>query len=105
MNDKKYLLLSLMLFAAAVSLVLVRSAVRRDPVPVEETPLMIDIDNASAEELCRLPGIGPKTAGDIISYRNRHGGFTSIEDLMNIPGIKEKRFEAIKEFIYVENND
>ena len=46
-----------------------------------------------------LKGIGEAKALAIISYREEHGSFTSINEIMNIKGIGEKMFEKIKDFI------
>ena len=67
----------------------------------EERRGMVDINNAGAEELMKLEGIGEKRAADIINYREREGGFNSIEELMNVSGIKEAVFNRIKDKIYV----
>lgn len=61
----------------------------------------ININTAGKEDLMELPGIGESRADEIINYRNEHGGFESIEDIMNISGIKEKMFEKIKDYIEV----
>ncbi len=60
---------------------------------------LISINQASKEELMNLPGIGEAKAGSIISYREEHGSFAKIEDLMNISGIKEGVFNKIKDYI------
>lgn len=59
----------------------------------------VDINKASAEELMSLPGIGEKTALDIIAYREENGAFGSAEELMQVPGIKEARFSKLKDYI------
>ena len=61
----------------------------------------ININTASRGELMDLSGIGEVLAGRIIEYRERNGGFSRIEDLRNVSGIGEKRFEAIKDDIRV----
>jgi competence protein ComEA len=48
-----------------------------------------------------LPGIGQAKALDIIKYREEHGGFQSVEDIMNIQGIKEGVFNKIKDRISI----
>ena len=48
-----------------------------------------------------LPGIGESRAGDIIRYRDEHGLFSSIDDIKNISGIKDKMFEKIKDYIEI----
>lgn len=61
----------------------------------------VNINTATAEELKTLSGIGDKRAADIISYRESHGNFKSIEDIMQVPGIKNAAFEKIKDDITV----
>ena len=62
----------------------------------------ININIASVSELDTLPGIGQITADSIVKYRQQYGKFKSIEDIMNVPGIKEGKFEKIKDFIIAE---
>jgi len=62
---------------------------------------LININTASADELDKLPNIGPARAADIISYREENGGFKSIEELKNISGIGDKTFEEMKDLITV----
>lgn len=58
----------------------------------------ININSCSKSDLESLPGIGPATADKIINYRNNNP-FRRIEDLMNISGIGQKKFEALKDLI------
>jgi len=61
----------------------------------------ININLASQSELTDLPGIGSVLASRIIDYRRQHGNFIRIEDLRNVTGIGEKRYEAIQDKITV----
>lgn len=61
----------------------------------------LNINTASFEELKTLNGIGDTRAESILKYREEHGGFQTIEDLMNVEGIKEGVFEKIKDRITV----
>lgn len=61
----------------------------------------VNINTAQAEELMTLSGIGEAKAAAIIQYREENGGFQSIEELMEISGIKEGVFEKIKDQIKV----
>ena len=59
----------------------------------------VDINRANAEELTRLKGVGLKIAGNIVRYREVHGPFRSVEDLMNVKGIGGKKLEGIRDQI------
>ena len=61
----------------------------------------ININTASSEELMTLPGIGQSKASAIIDYRENKGKFDSVEDIMNIEGIKEGVFNKIKDKISI----
>lgn len=61
----------------------------------------ININTASETELDQLPGIGPSLAKRIIAYREENGYFTSIEELTNVSGIGEKKFEELKDKICI----
>lgn len=62
---------------------------------------LININTASLEELITLPGLGESKAKEIISYREKNGNFTSIENIKNVTGIGEAIFEKIKDYITV----
>jgi len=64
-----------------------------------ERPLAVSLNSATQEELELLPGIGEVTALKIIDYRQTKGPFKKIEDIMDVSGIGEKKFEQIKPFV------
>ena len=65
------------------------------------TNLKININTAKQEELTQITGVGESTAKKIIEYRTQNGKFKSIEDIKNIPGIGDSKFNAMKEEITV----
>ena len=60
----------------------------------------VNLNTASAEELSGLKGIGGSTASKIISYRKEHK-FSSIEEVMKVKGIGQKKFDSIKKDLSV----
>ena len=75
-----------------------------DTVVVEDEKVTgkVNINTAKQTELETLSGIGPSTALKIINYRQENGDFKTIEDIKNVPGIGESKFENIKESICVD---
>ena len=70
---------------------------------VPESALPVNINTAAAEELDVLPGIGPALAGRIIAYREEHGPFTAVEDLLEVSGIGEKVLDGLRDQIVLED--
>lgn len=68
-----------------------------EPAPTQMQ--IININTATLEELQTLPGIGPVYAQRIIDYRETHGPFTSIGELMKVDGIGEKRLEGLWDYV------
>ena len=62
----------------------------------------ININTANASTLQTLPGIGPVLSERIIEYRNQNGLFEIIDDIKDVSGIGEKKFEGIKDLICVQ---
>ena len=62
----------------------------------------INLNTADVSQLTTLTGVGESKALAIIAYREENGPFTSIEDIMNVPGIKEGTYEKIKDKIAIE---
>lgn len=64
-------------------------------------PSLVNINSATAEELDSLPGVGPSTAAAIVEDRDANGPFSSVEDLMRVSGIGEKKFAKLRDHICV----
>ncbi|PIS25890.1 MAG: hypothetical protein COT45_01670 [bacterium (Candidatus Stahlbacteria) CG08_land_8_20_14_0_20_40_26] len=81
------------------------SNVKRNTSPKEKDKIPtggININTANKKELMLLPGIGPVYADRIVEYRKEKGELKDIEEIKNIKGIGEKRFEELKDKIKVE---
>ena len=75
-------------------------------IPTEETAtengvLMININKSTQTELEQLPGIGPSIASSIIKYRKEKGNFKNIEEIKNVEGIGESKYNKIKDYICI----
>jgi competence protein ComEA len=96
--------------AALVSMVLAGAglmAQSSQPAPqpaTTTTPAPVNLNTATSTDLERLPGVGPALATRILEYRQKNGGFTKIEDLMNVTGIGERSFLRLKPLVTVAPN-
>ena len=63
---------------------------------------LVNINTASAEELCALPGIGASRAADIVRYREQNGAFQTKEDIMKVSGIKQNAYDKLCDKITVQ---
>lgn len=64
-------------------------------------PTVVDLNRADAEALQALPGVGPVLAERILAYRGAHGPFQTMEDLLQVRGIGQKRWERIREMVRI----
>ena len=64
--------------------------------PAGGADAVVDLNTADQATLETLPGIGPALAGRIIAWRDEHGGFTAVEDLLEVSGIGETRLEDLR---------
>jgi competence protein ComEA len=63
----------------------------------------IDLNRVSFEDLCLIPGIGEALAREMMAYRDRRRGFRSVEELINVRGIGEKKYQSFKTFFIVKH--
>lgn len=68
-----------------------------------EISFPIELNYATAEELCQIDGVGETLAASIIAYRDSIGGYTNRVQLLEVNGIGEVKYAAIKEYLYIEN--
>ena len=61
----------------------------------------VNINTASSEELQQVPGIGPATAEKILQMRKSYGAFKSVDDLLAIRGLGQKRLEKMRKYLTV----
>lgn len=61
----------------------------------------VDLNTATAEQLDSLPGVGPATAQAILSHREQHGPFRSVEDLIEVRGIGEAKLDGLRDLVTV----
>lgn len=75
-----------------------------DEEPASSDPFPININTATVQQLMELPGIGQTYAQRIVDYREKNGAFSSVEELLYVKGIGEKRLEAILDLITIGGN-
>jgi competence protein ComEA len=61
--------------------------------------LALHLNTATVEQLERLPGVGPALAKRIVDFRDKKGGFKRIEELLAVPGVSEKKWKAMREYL------
>lgn len=68
----------------------------------DETEWLLNLNEATEEQLQKLDGIGPVLAERIIAYRQEHGDFTSIDQLLEVEGIGEGILGGIRDMLMIE---
>src|SRR5207253_8743413 len=67
-----------------------------------EPGLLLDLNEATRAELLQLPGIGPGLADRILAYRKAHGPFRRAEELRKVPGIGPATWQRLRDFVFVD---
>ena len=65
----------------------------------------LDLNTATAEELAGLPGIGTELAARIVAYREANGAFGTVEELLEVSGIGEKKLAGLEGRVFVEREE
>ena len=78
---------------------------RPSPTPESTVRGRLDLNRVDAWMLTAIPGVGEATAERIIAYRGEHGGFCSVEELDNVPGIGQVRAAQIAPYVFVEEKN
>ncbi|MDP3732142.1 MAG: helix-hairpin-helix domain-containing protein [Candidatus Omnitrophota bacterium] len=71
-------------------------------IQVDNRIAKININKANLEDLLSVPGITPKLAKNIVAYRNTNGAFRDIEELKDIKGIGDYRYEKLKDLFFMD---
>jgi len=64
--------------------------------------LVLNLNMATVEQLQRLPGVGPSLAKRIVDFREKKGGFKRIEELLAVPGISEKKWQTLRQYLVLK---
>lgn len=78
-----------------------RPAVAADGDPSAYQNVRTDLNTATRDELCALPGIGATTADKIIAYRDANGSFRSADELLRVDGIGDATLARLRAWIWV----
>jgi comEA protein len=98
---------SLGVLALAVLLALgsvVGATAAEDGKGADGSTIRVDLNRASEVELTRVPGIGPALAKRIVQFRDQHGPFQRVEDIMKVRGIGEKSFLKLRPYLVVQKS-
>jgi len=90
-----------MLWRAAVTLFSIALCCHAQAQQQSAPRLMVNINTATRTELIQVPKIGEKMAERIVDFRKANGPFSRIEDIMNVKGMGEKTFLAIRPYLTV----
>jgi len=95
-------LISLNLVGLGINFVLKTNSPIKSIIPIDANFTKINLNRVSLEDLLSSPGITPKLAEKIITYRNSRGPFQNLEELKEIKGIGDYRYEKLKDLFFLE---
>ena len=72
---------------------------RQSPTDPPDEGDRIRLNSATVDELTQIPGLGEKTAQRIVAYRDAHGGFRSLEELLVVEGVGRKKLEQWRPYL------
>jgi len=75
---------------------------RMEPRKLLVFSIPLDLNRVSVEDLCLIPGIGESLAQDIVAYRKKRKRFRAVQELKNVKGVGEKKYESLKPFFTAE---
>ncbi|MEO0234870.1 MAG: helix-hairpin-helix domain-containing protein [candidate division WOR-3 bacterium] len=112
MTDRVFFILSLVILFFSIFLYLFNQKIQNKKIEFQEFQTgdlktnteKYELNSVTLNDLIRVPGIGEKTAQKIIKMRDSLNGFKKIEELLYVDGIKTKRLEKLKEYLYVDEN-
>ena len=96
---KYFCLVAAFLFSATFGIVSDFSTALASQPATETAVTKVSINKADEAGLIEIPGIGPKTAAAIVEYRKTIGSFTSLDQLLEVKGIGEKKFAKLKPYV------
>ena len=88
--------------ATPTAVILTVSEAENSPQASFSANSLVNINNADVAQLETLPGIGPSTAEKIVAFRDENGRFAAIEEIMNVPGIGQGKFDQLRDLITVD---
>ena len=95
---------TVLLFGVIFTVFIFNSSVTPMPDPrvdIEDDIYYINLNTATADDLQQIPGIGPKTADNIIQYRNDNGPYSEYAELLNVKGISTKVLAVIMDYVRI----
>lgn len=95
-------LIAVALIGLATDFFTKRHAPNKTLASISENIGKVDLNTADRDLLMKIPGIGEKLAQRIIEYREEKGGFNGLEEIGNIKGITNYRYEKIKDYLVVK---